>query len=82
MDFRNILFLCGGYIDFFVKSKDEIALSGQVGEGIAVSNFIYCLKCHIMTSYESIFAGVKKIRKNLTDNQKMIIFNYVQCDHN
>ncbi len=35
-----------------------------------------------MTSYESIFAGVKKIRKNLTDNQKMIIFNYVQCDHN
>ena len=82
MDFRNILFFVGVYIDFFIKSKDEIALSGQVGEGIAVSNFICCLKCHIMTSYESIFAGVKKIRKNLTDNQKMITFNYVQCDHN
>lgn len=51
------------YIDFFIKSKDEIALSGQVGEGIAVSNFICCLKCHIMTSYESIFAGVKKKKK-------------------
>lgn len=53
------------YIDFFIKSKDEIALSGQVGEGIAVSNFICCLKCHIMTSYESIFAGVKKNKKKL-----------------
>lgn len=65
MDFRNILFFVGVYIDFFIKSKDEIALSGQVGEGIAVSNFICCLKCHIMTSYESIFAGVKKNKKKL-----------------
>ena len=65
MDFRNILFFVGVYIDFFVKSKDEIALSGQVGEGIAVSNFICCLKCHIMTFYESIFAGVKKNKKKL-----------------
>ena len=65
MDFRNILFFVGVYIDFFIKSKDEIALSGQVGEGISVSNFICCLKCHIMTSYESIFAGVKKNKKKL-----------------
>lgn len=65
MDFRNILFFVGVYIDFFIKSKDEIALSGQVGEGIAVSNFICCLKCHIMTSYESLFAGVKKNKKKL-----------------
>ena len=65
MDFRNILFFVGVYINFFIKSKDEIALSGQVGEGIAVSNFICCLKCHIMTSYESIFAGVKKNKKKL-----------------
>ena len=60
VDFRNILFFVGVYIDFFIKSKDEIALSGQVGKGIAVSNFICYLKCHIMTSHESIFAGVKK----------------------
>ena len=65
MDFRNILFFVGVYIDLFVKSKDEIALSGQVGEGIAVSNFICCLKCHIMKFYESIFAGVKKNKKKL-----------------
>jgi len=65
VDFRNILFFVGVYIDFFIKSKDEIALSGQVGEGIAVSNFICCLKCHIMTSYESLFAGVKKNKKKL-----------------